>query len=371
VGSGEWVGVSGLSSGRFDYFPQFLVNILDGRWVPISGVHTYYGSYVRFSPDGQRVFWLEYDGGDEMRLWFTDLAEPEVLPRRTEIVTANDQNAFRVSSDGQRIAFVDDQTVTVYEVDDGRLIMAARIEEPYFPFRLRFVTDDELSVLALKTWKRKEGTLKRVFLADLNERTMTEGPELESSWNWWDARWTLREDRKLERIEEGESDRLVIIDPGSGEQIADLGEMQSWFESRVVSGERIVRFHKDDERRLLRVFDFDGSLLNQFPIGRADRMYMGGEPRSGLLFVGRYNWFLGDGKGAVDYLSSVINLDTGETVRIFSDLTPVLGTWGTSSNQGVWEPGSIATRLMRGENGELHLWDPETDELKQLIPVPD
>ncbi len=89
------------------------------------------------------------------------------------------------------------------------------------------------------------------------------------------------------------------------------------------------------------------------------------------MALGHYNWYLGEGKGAVDYLTSVVDLDTGEVVRIFADLTPVLGTWVTSSNTGVWTPGSAATRLLRGEDGELHLWDPETTELRQLIPVPD
>jgi len=371
VGSGEWIAVSGQSWGRYDYHPQFLVNIGDGRWFPTSGVYSWYGSYVRFSPDGQRAFWLVDDSGDERRLWFADLTASEVVPRPTEIVTVNDSNAYRVSSDGRRAAFVDDQTIKVFDVDHGALIMATRIEEPHLPFQLRFVTDDELSVLALMPWKREQGKGNRIFTLDLNARTLVEGPVIEGTWSWWNERWTLRDDRKLERIDGEERDRLVIVDPGSGEQIADLGEMRSWFESRIVYKERITLFHKGNNQAVLRLFDFDGHLLNEFPVGQSDRMYTGGEPRSGLLAIGHYNWYLGEGRGAVDYLTSVVDLDTGEVVRIFTKMAPVLGRWGTSSNTGAWTPGSVATRLLHGEDGELHLWDPETNDLKQLIPVPD
>jgi hypothetical protein len=249
--------------------------------------------------------------------------------------------------------------------------MAARIEEPLYPFQVRFTADDELSVLALMPWKRWQGRRNQVFTLDLNARTINQGPEFDGTWNWWNERWTLRDDRKLERIEGEEQDRLVIVDPESGEQIADLGEMRSWFESRVVYKERIALFHKNNDRTLLRLFDFDGRLLNEFPVGQSDQMYKGGEPRPGLLTLGHYHWYLGTGKGAVDYLASVVNLDTGEVVRVFTDLTPVLGTWGTSSNSRAWTPGSVATRLLLGEDGGLYLWDPETNDLRQLIPVPD
>lgn len=371
VGSGEWVGISGWSSGRFDYLPQFLVNIEDGRWIPISGVRTWYGPYVRFSPDGRRAFWLATEDGDEKRLWFADLAASEVLPKRTEIVTRNDRNAFRASSNGRRVAFISDQTVTAYDVDQEKLIMVARFDEPFSPYRLRFDSANELSVMASSSWKRGEGNRNKFFTIDLTRRKIIEGYEVESAWSWWDERWTIREDRKFERIDEGEWSRLVLVDTETGEQIADLGTMKSWDEARTVSGERIVRFSENDGQRLLRVFDFDGRLVNEYPVGRSKHMYEGGEPRPGLLMIGHYNYFMTEGARGVDYLSSVVDLDTGEVVRIFTDQTPVLGTWGTWSSAGAWTPGSIATRLLHGEDGTLHLWDPETDKLEQIIPIPE
>lgn len=370
VGGGDWIGIAGTSAFRFDYHPQFLFNVRDGRSFPISGVRTWYGSYVRFSPDSTRVFWLVRDGEEEVRLWYTDLAEPEVTPRRTEIVTANDNNAFRVSSNGAKAAFIDDQMVSVFDVAQERIIMVARFDEPFSPYRMRFVTDDAVSVMASTGRKRGEETTNRLFTVDLIERTVTGGAELESTWSWWDDHWTLREDRKLERIDEGDWDRLVIIDPGNGERIADLGTMKYWFSTRLVSGERIARFFEDeDNRRVLRVFDFDGRLVSEFPVGRSEQMYMGGEPQPGLLVIGHQNFFMGTGKGGVDYLSSVVDLDSGEAVRIFTDRTPVLGTWGTWSSASAWTPGSIATRLLHGEDGSLHLWDPGSDDLEQILPI--
>lgn len=372
VGGGEWIGIAGTSPFRFDYLPQFLFNVRDGRWLPVSCVRTWYGSYVRFSPDGTRVVWLERNGGEDARLWFADLTRAEVIPRRTEVVTGNDGNAFRVSSDGARAAFIADQMVSVFDVDRAKLIMVASFDEPFAPDRIRFATDDRLSVMASTSWKGNEGRRHRMFDVDLIERSVGEGTDVDSVWSWWDDRWTLRDDRKLHRIDEADHQRLVIIDPRTGDRIADLGLMRYWPPLRIVSGERIVRLVEDGvHRHLLRVFDFDGRIVDEIPIGRSKRVDMGGEPRSGMLMLGHYNSFLGTGKGGVDYLSSAVDLDSGEVVRIFTDLTPVLGNWGTWSNASAWTPGSIATRLLHGEDGSLHLWDPDSDELVQILPIAD
>ena len=36
---------------------------------------------------------------------------------------------------------------------------------------------------------------------------------------------------------------------------------------------------------------------------------------------------------------------------------------------GAWQPGSVSSRLLEADDGSLHLFDPETRKLKQLIPA--
>lgn len=60
---------------------------------------------------------------------------------------------------------------------------------------------------------------------------------------------------------------------------------------------------------------------------------------------------------------------TGEIV--LDGFAPELGLWGNETTGGAWDVGSLASRVLRGPDESLHLWDPETNELKQLIPVPD
>jgi hypothetical protein len=89
----------------------------------------------------------------------------------------------------------------------------------------------------------------------------------------------------------------------------------------------------------------------------------------GQLAVGQIIWAAEEGQPA-ERSTIFVDLSDGTVTNVLDGVSPVLGRWGLLALSGAWRIGSIATRLMEGENGSLHLWDPKTQQLEQIIPVP-
>lgn len=376
VGSGDWIAVTGPSTGRLDFFPGFIVNTADGRWISAHSGSNVHEQGVEFSADMSRAVWTTPYSFEETKMMTVDLNNQRLRPEWTGVVFKRYWRDMVVSPSGHRVAVIQAGAVTVFDIGSGDLLTAAQLEGGYSPYRIHFADDDMVEVLTGMQIPVSDDSTNfrmswRQYLLDLTTRSLDRGEDINNGWRWWGGRMDNPLRNALEkRVVEG-LDRLVLVDPKDSEVVADLGEMpKRWSDVRVVTDDEIVVNRKKEERCFLEVFGSEGDLLKRIDIDMAGWAQIGGEMSPGTLAVGQIIWGVEEGQPA-ERSTALVDLFDGEVTDVLDGVTPVLGRWGLLASPGAWKIGSIATRLMEGENGSLQLWDPKTQQLVQIIPVPD
>ncbi len=152
----HWIAFNGPAAWRPGYDPGFLYDLDSGRTFRIrSGLVSYGVSYatnplVRFSADGRRAVWLEYDGkpfDSPVTLYRLDLDRPGAIPVRTPVSFLTVPRGLALSPDGRRVAAYEwRESLTVSEVENGRLLAAARYDSKDGNPRLAFAGPDRLRI---------------------------------------------------------------------------------------------------------------------------------------------------------------------------------------------------------------------------------
>lgn len=376
LGAGSWIAVTGASSGRLDYYPGFLINVDDGRWLAAHFGSDIHERGVRFSADANRAVWTVPAGSTGSTVIAVDLTGDSPEPRWTGIMVKQRWRDITLSHDGARLAVVEDGNVVAYKVGSGDLLAAATLNGEFVPVMVRFESDDVVEVLALKQetlqeepsasrshWKR--------YRFDIKARDLDEGRVIDSPWEWVVPGWSNPFGYTLTRSETDSESRLQLVDPAAGAVVADLGKMpKSWTNIEVVGGGEIALIREIDERYSLEVFGPDGSLLRRVDFPGGGWMRLGGEVAPHLLAVGKTTW-TGDGEIPARRTAYIVDLESGTIRQVLDGVSPVLGGWRFDISPGAWDVGSVATRLMVGEGFKLSFLDPDTGELRQLVPFPD
>jgi hypothetical protein len=376
MGSGDWIAVTGHSVGRFDYFPGFIVNTTDGRWILAHSGSNVHERSVAFSSDQRLAVWTEPISLQEARLMAVDLGAERLRSRSTGIAVRRDWRDLVVSPNGRRAALIENDSVTVYEIESGALVAGAQVAGGFQPFRIRFRDEKTLEVL---TGRREHDNgdaseyrmLWREHGFDLVTRSMSAGRYLDGAWRWSGR---LLENQLLERLQKRKfdgKDRLFLIDPSTDEPVADLGELPTrWSDVRVSINGWIVIAREENEGKTLEVFNQHGGRGPRIEISDPGWLRIGGEVAPGQLAVGFVVWANDAGEPA-ERLTRLVDVATGEVVETLGGVSPVLGRWGLRVSPGAWRVGSVATRLFLGNDGTLHILNPDTYELTRMLPVRD
>jgi hypothetical protein len=328
-----------------------------------------------FSADMSTAVWTAPAGYQESRVMAVNLDDDSLDPVATGIVLKRMWTEMALSADGGRVAVIEDDTVLAFEIGTGALLAAAAFGDGFSPFRVRFEGDEVVRILAVKhetiptdpeTWRRR---WKRHSL-DLAARDLDDGHELESDISWTMPQRPNRAEYELSVRAVDNQDRLLLVDPAEGTVVADLGELRvHWYESRVVSDHRIVVIREEDRGYGLEVFSPEGGLLHRLDLPGGGWLRVAGEVTPDLLAIGQT--FRSYDSGMPDRgRTVVVDLSTGTVRKVLEGVLPGLGRWRCDASEGAWAVGTVASRLMVGDTGSLHLWDPETGDLEQIIPGP-
>ena len=378
VASGEWIAVSGPSDGRLDYHPRFILNANDGRWVRAGSgpQESWYMSDIWFSGDGRHAFWGKRSLAGELDLMYVNLEEKEPHAKGLGLVLDGDHRSrMDVSNDGDRIAILEERTIAVYDVETGDQLAAVVINGEFEPDYCWFEGPGTVAIAASTPWVRGQGENEgrwTTYRFDVTSKTLSRGEEVTGS-RWGTAEKLVAQNRRrVERVESEAGDTLALVDAGSGELVADLGETHrwSWDVRDLGDGRFLVLRHLDDES-FLDYFDADGIRLNRVGYGRGSWLRFAGEVAPGRLMLGAEVWDANE-REETRYRFSIVNTATGLAETTMDGFYPLQGqTWRgiEAVGDGAWQVGSVASRLLQGEDGSLHLLDPETGTLKQLIPA--
>ncbi|MEX1312381.1 MAG: hypothetical protein AB1Z65_18320 [Candidatus Sulfomarinibacteraceae bacterium] len=373
LGSGEWVAVSGTSPGRFDYYPRFLMNIVDGRSVDIGPATNWFGPGLEFSGDGSRAVWPVYESFDQWVLMQADLGSDDPTPAPTGVTVGFRWDDLAVSHSGYRFAVLDTRTLAAYGIENGEQLTAVQFPEGINPLAVSFDDADSIRVLATTRDGGFEDTTRWwLYWLGLDEKSLSTGIEIDKPFRWRQRSRDGEADHPLVWTTNEDGEHIMAIrDMQTGEILRHLGRRSYWSDVRVRDdGSIVVIRNREDESRV-DVFETDGSTRIEIDLPDAEQIYHGGAIDADRVLFGLWTWTGYPPDRQEERTTVLVDLNSGTCKVLFDDVAPVLGRWRwRGGSAGAWSPGSTAGTLMCGDEGSLHLWDPETNELKQLIPVP-
>jgi hypothetical protein len=368
VGAADWIAVMGPSPGRVDYQPRFVINISDARWLRADSSNLWNMRDMVFARNGGRAVWLSPITFGSSKLMVADLDEVAPEGRASGL----DFNVFvkhiSLSDDGGRVAVIQDTTVMVFDLDNRSQLAAAQIDGDFKPHRLIFEDRDRIRIESIDSTKKvAERWRFQTRYLDIARKSLSEGGEPRIHF----YRKTLARGDESSLVSfydvSKEEQRLILVDEVTGERIAELGKMTNWSNIRVV-GDRLVVFRWGADGERIEIFDGHGELRHQIELNDIGAIFDGGEITENRIIVGFWTWDSDEGPSP-RLETAIIDVAEGVSEEVLHDYAPVMGLWETNTSTGAWDTGSTASRVLRGEDRSLHLWDPETGELEQLIPV--
>ncbi len=370
VGASDWIAVKGPSPGRADFQPRFIMNATDGRWFRANSNQMWEMRDVVFAKDDSRVVWLSPITFGASKLMVADLDVNEPKGRESDLDFDVFVRDMALSDDGDRLAVIEDTTVMVFDLDSRTQLAAAQIDDDFKPHQVTFEDRDRVRIETVDSTKNvtKRWRYQTRFF-DIAGKSLSGGDEPRTAF----YRMTIPRDDGLSLVSfydvSDEEQQMILVDEVTGELVAELGKMPNWSNLRVV-GNRLVVFRWAKGSEWIEIFDGYGELKHEIELGEVGTIFDGGEITSGRVVVGFWNWNSAEGIPETRG-SGILDVATGQMDKVLDGYVPVVGFWGTGISPGAWDAGSTAGRIMLGENGSLHLWDPETNELERLIPVPD
>jgi hypothetical protein len=368
--NGQWVEVEGSAKGRLDVRRSFLVSADGKRVFPIPGIlerRRGLQTFVRVSDDGSRAVWVKPSADGKLgTLWWMDLRTAEFEPVATTITLSGDPR-LEISPDGSSVAFIDNQTLSVFDLREERLLTVVRADEPY-SLRFRYTSPDNLRLMETTyedlyqlEWKRslafsdlavRRGAQPQVrnIVRDSKSRFVHIDPGLEYVVPGFDTSGSPTRAANLQQR---------VFDAGSGALVKEVkGSFggflpEGWFWSLDVPADGMATLVFDSLR----------------PTGQTSTIDLGALPQSivvgghvgGVAFIARDHEYRDRSPSGAWKGIEAFDLETGAHRPVGRNLE-IIGLWLTyvelpggklASSYGT---GSSAT-LFRDENGALLAWD--------------
>lgn len=360
---GEWVFVSGPLRHRGEARGAFLFNSTTGSWVRVP----WRVSEVEFSGDGLHAAWLERDSlydHAKAELVSVDLSKPEPKPVHSTIQFSSSAR-FVLSPTGQRVATIDDDLLSIYELSSGKQLAGARIPSTAKNASpaLYFVGEDHLRILRNFTSPK---STPWPFLLDFDVATkqLAESGRLlpEFPARMFSIHPTSRGDQML--VVDG--DRLSLRDGRTGELISILSNGMRVHSGTLLEGGGVATLLSDgegDQRRVsLATFSARGEPVRMIPLGPARVSRSVGQLPDGrfLVALGPLNfsetgWQSQLSLIAVDLTNGTLSpIAKGLLPLNFHDwwLRPLLEPWASGK-------GSLETKLFVDQQQTLVRFDPK------------
>jgi hypothetical protein len=386
---GDWVTVSGRAPSRAGDNALFLLETSTGEFVKLKN------GYARpvFSADGRAAVWLETShsvsflsllsrpewmgSSRPVRFHRFALGERSASPKPTDVLFSSPPRAWAISSDGKRLAAVNDQTggasanfVSVYELSTARLLAAAAIP-PQVGAHLLFLTPDHLRIYLEESLGRGAANdvarQLAIYEMDVIGKKLIETGRMGPFAGFLVLRTDAGASRAIVLDPRGR--KMTLHDGRSGRQLAVLssGERRSRNAAFLGDG-RIVQVESSDTGTRVRIFSSDGEEQRMVPIrfGPGWRIGLGGEILPGVVAVAVRSEKAADWK---DSECLLVDTRTGQTRTIGEHLFPAaaMAWWGRHDPSWYPAAGSEATRLFLDARGSLIHFDASTGKRRVIL----
>jgi hypothetical protein len=381
---GQWVEVEGSAKGHLDVKRSFLVSADGKRDFPIPGIlesHEWLQTFVRVSEDGSRAVWVKPSADGKLgTLWWMDLKGADLEPVGTTITLPGDPR-LEISPDGSTIAFLEERTLSVFDLEEERLVTAVRLEDEARHLLFHYTTSTNLRLLMFSYQEVDDYEWDRYLTySDLpiergakpKERNTIHEPHGQRVLFDWGLGYVVPGFEGSGYLSRALYSPQKVFDAASGELVKVVqGRFggflpEGWFWSLDVSANGMATLVVESLR---------GN-------GRSSSIDLGARPESivvagdigSLVFIARDDGYHGRSPRATWEDIEILDLETGEHRPVGRDLDIVglretyvgLPGGGRTSFYSTW---SSAT-LFRDESGALLAWDPVGRDFTTIVGGP-
>jgi hypothetical protein len=337
VAGSPFLAMSGQARNRGDYNASYLIDVIDGSARSIDARNM----TVHFTRDGSSVMVtrvedsiaevIAYKHG-VVRPFETGLAIPASF-------------AFFVSDDGNRIATISNESLSVFDVSQKRSLISVRgpSDERGF-YRGIFVTPD-----LLRLYIQARGGLS-IFELDVRARTLKATGSIAATGY---VSFALDSTSARMLVHRNDADDITVNDARTGAVIKVIASSKNVLLSRFLRDGRMVIIDGPSSKATLQLLAPDGALLREIHFDAGDERisYLGDDGARMVLSA----WGTGDGKTRS---LTVINLDRGVVERTESG--PI--AWAMTGSHWDSRPPLLPLREVFYGDGTGHIvaWNPAT-----------
>jgi hypothetical protein len=363
---GNWVEVVGGAKGRLDVKRRYLLSTTADRWLPLPARSQFFEHGAVFSLDGSTAMWRGGGVLDEPRsLWWTDLGRPDPMARPTNLVVSPDA-ALTLSGEGTRLAILEEGTVSVYELEEERLVKAIRLPEDFQRVATVFVDPNTLRLFA----RFGVDDTQSVLIAEIDVATgelvrTGEVPGLEEI-SWFAVDAALEHMVVRTRSEDNLVSERRLHDAQSGALIRKLDV--AGFPSFLEDGRMVLTSESDDGSITLVVESVEGEGRIIHTLRAAfGSMVLGEAVPNGVIV----SHLVDPSDRTQGIRLALFDVDTGEMRNVGSHLRSRVRwfPWKSGVLMGFfWHCNQPAvSRLFIDQSGALVRWDLESGEMVHVV----
>ncbi len=364
--SGEWIGLTGLTRGRWDVVSSFTLNLVSRKDVRIGIGSWGSGTTMAFSGDGRRVAWFLPEG-DQWRLH--SAAMDSLQGGGGDTAVFMDHQPWMVLSDrGDRAAMIEDGTLVVMSLPAGDVVGSVRLAADRSHFGPYFASDDRVGVFTVVPTSDVDGPPSiRALEFDLEGRKMVELGFLTAAGELFSATIDGSRHRLLLGTAFERRSRWRYVDSRTFAEIPWTAELDLGPVVTMLEDGRLVRLVNESGSSRLEVLSPVGVLVKMVPLPRKPkRLTIGFQPGPSTLVVAISE----DGPGANwfdDWVARLVDLESGEIRDIGVGIVPASWWFRRGDVTRPLPVGCAVSRLFVGGGSSLWLWDQQTGELEQLV----
>jgi len=366
---GSWIAIEGYARGRVDLRTSLFYDVASGRFVQL---RTGREGAIAFSGDGTAAAWTERAHLDERAphdIWIGRFAGGEARRLRTPMTTTAPNIAM--SPSGSRLAVIEENAISVFEVPSGRLLASAAKDPARHYLRMVFLTEQTLRIYRMDplppsaTVDEASGPgLASLGIVDfqIDARKLKETATIENLRRTFSLAFNDPGERLIVSERGGQ---VSLFDASTGRRLAALGP-GGWVDAgsrgSFLSDGRLIVAESAGANGRVHLFTKEGREERVFDLGRAGVVQLGGEPAPGQIALA-----IGAAKesGASDAL--LLDLNSGAVRKLGAHLFPIASHLRWHLPQP--EPGSEVTRLFARGDGSVVRLDPQTGALTAILPV--
>jgi hypothetical protein len=363
---GRWVETFGHARNRFDVRRRCLISTTDDLWIPVTGSWARYPMDVVYSVDGSTALWRGAGSSDRLRaLWWADLGRRDPSARQTNLVVATDA-LLALSAAGNRLAILEEETLSIYELEDEHLLTAVRLPEGFDRVTPLFHSEEALRLFVRVGHGDGQSLLIVNVVVSTGEIIPTGKIKGLGDKSLFMVDGGLKHIVVWTRSEEGLASERRICDATNGTVIRKL--TTSGLPRFLHDGRLVILTVGDDRSTSLVVQSADGGERIVHSISAAGEPRLSGEAVANGVVISRLE---NPEERSEGLRIDLVDVDTGEVRNIGRHLRRGVSwlPWQRGSAGAVcWFRDRPATsRLFLDQAGALMRWNPETGGLAHVV----